>query len=179
MTHITAKLNLAKMALMPQTMAVAMNAALDATFFYYRHKCRLDVQFDSHEQQVVLQVGPIGALYAPIELAATVDMPVIRHPDGQHCTILTEGNMRMTARYRAGLSRTGVTLADSGSWVVLPLSNNDPGFGWVWVPSVLEPDFALPRPSAVFTALNSTPAAHQAMSVDPGHFGRARALGPR
>lgn len=160
---------------MPQTMAVAMNAALDATFFYYRHKCRLDVQFDSHDQQVVLQVGPIGALYAPLELAATVDMPVIGHPDGQNCTILTAGDMRMTARYRAGLSRTGITIADAGSWVVLPMSNNDPEFGWVWIPEVLEPDFTLPRASAVFTALNSTPAAHQAMSVAPNGFGRVRA----
>lgn len=141
-----------------------MNAALDESFFYYRHKCRLEVQVDTQEQRVVLPVGSIGALFAPIDLAGMSEMPVIRHPDGRRCTILTDGSMRVTGSYRAGLGRTGISIAEPGSWVVLPMADNDPEFGWVWTPAVLEPKFTLPRPSAVFAALNSTPAAHDAMS---------------
>jgi len=150
---------------MPQTVAVAMTTALDESFFYYRHKCRFDVQVDSQEQRIVLPLGgSVGAITVPTELLTESASPVIRHPGGDLCTILTVGSLRITKSYRAGLQRTGIIVGEPGGWVVLPMSDNDPNFGWVWVPKVLEANPTLARPSAVFAALNSSPTAHDAMA---------------
>lgn len=131
-----------------------MNPILEESFFFYRHKCRFAVQIDTQDQCIVLPIGEIGAITVPITLLSASPQPVIRHPDGQRCTILTDGCLRITKSYEAGLRRRQIMVADPGSWIVLPMHDNNPTSAWAWVPRPLEPNPILVRPSTVFAAIN-------------------------
>jgi hypothetical protein len=136
-----------------------MMSTLDETFFFYRHKCGFDVLVDVEDQRVVLPIDKIGAIIVPTELVPESISPVIRHPGGQRCTILTDGDSGLTKAFRARLQRAGISTVDPGSWVALPMLGaqaTDPEADYMWTPGPLEPPVTLPRPSTVYAALNST-----------------------
>ncbi|NUS45591.1 MAG: hypothetical protein HOQ24_18100 [Mycobacteriaceae bacterium] len=131
-----------------------MDRVLEESFFFYRHKCRFDVQVDTQEQRIVLPVGAIGAITLPVDLIELAPKPVIRRPDEDRCTVLTDGMLRITKGYLAAMRRRGVTIVEPGTWIVLPMHDNDPAVPWRWEPAPLQENPTLPRPSEIFAGLN-------------------------
>lgn len=137
----------------PGVPLVAMTGSLACSVDFYRQECGFAVAVDQSRQLVVLMIGLVGAITAPATLFGLDTKPVIRHPGGDRCTVLTRGVAKLASVERTNLLRLGITVADSGSGVVLPMRDNDPSVGWLWYPRPLAADPVLEAPSVMLDLL--------------------------
>lgn len=101
---------------------------------YYQQVCGFPVVVYLEEQRIVLRIGAIGAVTVPTALLPASAAPVICHPGGRRCSILTLGVPHFRQTDREQLLQWGIAIADPGSGVVLPMCDNDPDYGWLWIP---------------------------------------------
>lgn len=103
------------------------------SYRFYRRTCGMAAVLDVERLHVVLKIGAVGAITLPVGMVPMLATPMISHPGGRRCTILTRGVPEISDVYRTRLTRYGIAVADPGSGVVLPLWDNDPSSGWQWL----------------------------------------------